>query len=182
MGPVAGGQLASNSKILEELVPGVKRLPELALRFVLSNPNVSAAISGMSTMQHVEDNVRIASDPVSFTDEDKAALGEHLERMKKMSELYCTGCGYCMPCEAAEVAIPGIFAAYNLGRVYGLWDIARANYARIGVEAWCPGAKADACTECGICEEKCPQNIPIRKQLKEAHEALVLPGDKDAKE
>jgi hypothetical protein len=70
------------------------------------------------------------------------------------------------------VAIPKIFDRYNRGRVYGLWDSAREDYARLGT-GWDKGAKADACVECGECEEKCPQNIPIRQQLKEAHEALT---------
>jgi hypothetical protein len=64
-----------------------------------------------------------------------------------------------------------------MGRVYGLWDHARKTYARIGSNKWDKGAKADACIECGACEPKCPQNIPIRKQLAEAHAALA---DEDA--
>lgn len=171
MGPVGGGRLGDSSEVLETLVPGVKRVPELALRFVLSNPNVTVALSGMSTMQQVEENLATASDEVSLTAEDTAAIAEHLDRLKGMAELYCTGCGYCQPCPN-EVAIPKIFDRYNRGRVYGLWDSARADYARIG-KGWDKGAKADACTECGECEEKCPQNIPIREQLKEAHKALT---------
>jgi len=172
MGPVAGGRLGAPSNVLESLVPGIERVPELALRFVLSNPNVTIALSGMSTMQHVTENLAVASDAVSLTDDDKAAIDEHLRQMGKMAELYCTGCGYCMPCEAAKVNIPAIFEAYNYGRVYGLWDLARRRYAGIRNGKEDRNQTAEACTECGKCEEKCPQNIPIRRQLKEAHEAL----------
>jgi len=170
MGPVGGGRLGVGSDVLADMVPGVRRVPELALRFVLSNPNVTVALSGMSTMRQVEENLATAADPVSLSDEDRAAIDEHLVRLKDLADLYCTGCGYCQPCPE-DVAIPKIFDRYNRGRVYGLWESARADYARLGT-GWDKGKKADACVECGECEEKCPQNIPIRQQLKEAHEAL----------
>ncbi len=171
MGPVAGGRLGVDSEVLGGLIPGVERVPELALRFVLANPNVSVALSGMETMRQVEENLATAADEVSLTDEDKAAIEAHLERLKGLADLYCTGCGYCLPCPQ-EVAIPKIFERYNWGRVYGLWKPARKQYAQIGKLPWMKGANAAACVDCGQCEDKCPQNIPIRKQLKEAHEAL----------
>jgi predicted aldo/keto reductase-like oxidoreductase len=170
MGPVAGGRLGDSSDVLAGLVPGIERVPELALRFVLANPHVSLALSGMSTLAQVEENVRVAADPVALTATDQDAIAAHLERLKKMADLYCTGCNYCLPCPQ-DVAIPKIFERYNRGRVYGLWDNARTVYANLGHE-WDKGRRADACTGCGACEAKCPQRIPIRQQLKEAHQAL----------
>jgi hypothetical protein len=169
MGPVAGGRLGVSSPVLEELMPGVNRVPELALRFVLSNPNVCVALSGMSTMQHVQENVVTAADAVSLTEGDRTAIEAHLGRLKSMADLYCSGCGYCLPCPQG-VAIPRVFQAYNEARVYGLWEHARHNYANWRQD-W--GAQADACVECGECEIKCPQHIPIREQLREAHAALT---------
>lgn len=92
-----------------------------------------------------------------------------MARLKAMADLYCTGCEYCLPCPQG-VNIPHIFAKYNEARVYGLWDAAREAY-----QAWTrvSGERADACVECALCEEKCPQHIPIREQLKEAHQALM---------
>jgi predicted aldo/keto reductase-like oxidoreductase len=139
------------------------------LRFVLSNPNVCVALSGMSTMQQVTENLAIAAESVSLTAEEKAAIDEHLERLKGMADLYCTGCSYCMPCPQ-EVNIPHIFQKYNEARVYGLWEAATDAYINW---RWVSGKPADACVECGECETKCPQHIPIREQLKEAHEALT---------
>jgi len=167
MGPVGGGRLGADSEVLAQLAPGIARVPELALRFVLSNPNVSLALSGMSTMQQVEENLATAADAAPLTEEQLAAIAEHLERLRGMAELYCSGCGYCQPC-AHEVRIPDVFGLYNIGRVYGLWDVARSRYAR-AVER---GRGANLCLECGECEEKCPQKLPIRAQLKEAHAAL----------
>ncbi|MGC9397086.1 MAG: aldo/keto reductase [Anaerolineae bacterium] len=173
MGPVAGGRLGVRSEVLANLVPGVDRVPELALRFVLSNPGVTVALSGMGTMQMVEENVVTAADTVSLTEEDKAVIREHVGRLAEMAKLYCTGCKYCQPCPM-EVNIPHIFELYNLGQVYGLWDYAKDNYATFPDSPWIGGKQADACIECGECEEKCPQNIQIREQLKLAHAALSM--------
>jgi predicted aldo/keto reductase-like oxidoreductase len=70
------------------------------------------------------------------------------------------------------VNIPRIFELYNLGQVYGLWSVATEGYAKLP-ERRNGGQQADECIECGECEEKCPQNIEIRDQLKAAHSALT---------
>jgi len=72
------------------------------------------------------------------------------------------------------VNIPHIFELYNLGQVYGLWEYAKDGYATFPDSPWIGGKQADACIECGECEEKCPQNIQIREQLKMAHAALTV--------
>jgi hypothetical protein len=172
MGPVAGGRLGSSSQVLTGLVPGIERVPELALRFVLSNPGVTVALSGMSTLQQVEENLITASDQVSLSPEDVAAIRQHVDRLAEMANLYCTGCKYCLPCDQ-EVNIPYIFEMYNLDQVYGLWDVARENYEKFPDSPWIGGKRADECIECGDCEEKCPQRIQIREQLKTAHAALM---------
>lgn len=171
MGPVGGGRLGADSEVLRGMVRGVERVPELALRFVLSNPNVTVALSGMSTMQQVEENLATCEGEAALSESDKALLAEHIERLEKMADLYCTGCKYCLPCPQ-NVDIPRIFDFYNTGRVWGLWDIARKHYGNMSRDGN-SGKPADACVGCGQCEDKCPQNIPIRRQLKEAHEALT---------
>ena len=171
MGPVAGGNLGVDSEILGKIVPGVSRVPELALRFVLSNPNVTMALSGMSTMQQVEENLQTTAAAIHLSATDLAAIGEHMVRLEELSKLYCTGCKYCMPCPQG-VAIPSILRKYNLGRVYGLWASASTAYAGIGTTEWDPGKHADACRECGACEAKCPQKLPIMAELKQAHAKL----------
>jgi predicted aldo/keto reductase-like oxidoreductase len=168
MGPVGGGRLGADVDVFRGAVPRIQRVPELALRFVLSNPHISVALSGMSTMAQVEENLRIAGDPTALRPADQAAIREQLRRLQKMADLYCTGCKYCLPCEHG-VNIPGIFEQYNLGRVYGVWDHARKVYGWFSKDK----KSADLCVDCGGCEEKCPQHIPIRQQLKEAHAALV---------
>jgi predicted aldo/keto reductase-like oxidoreductase len=172
MGPVAGGQLDTPSQALGGIVQSVSNIPELAMRFVLANPSVDVALSGMSTIQQVEENLATCSDPLPLTDDHYEQIRLHLEQLKKMSDLYCTGCGYCTPCPE-NIPIPKIFDLYNKARVYDILDSAKQGYARIGSNPNNPEKNADACTECGACEKKCPQNIPIRQQLKEAHRMLA---------
>lgn len=168
MGPVGGGQLGASSEVLQGILPGIKRVPELALRFVLSNPGVSVALSGMSTMEQVEENLKTCSEPISLSSADRHAVEEHLERLDKMRDLYCSGCGYCKPCPQG-VDIPQVFQIYNDARVYGLWDHARGTYEWLKSEK----ASADFCSECGSCLEKCPQKIAIPDRLKEAETVLA---------
>jgi hypothetical protein len=172
MGPLGGGRVSGLPKELsQKLGINVKSNAELALRFVFANPNVDCALSGMGNIQMVEENSRISAnrEPLSF-DEVEAINGIMIEN-EKLSDLYCTGCGYCLPC-SQKVNIPQIFRMMNYYRIYGIKDYARNGYAEIGTNVWIPGTHADACIECGECELKCPQKIQIIDQLKECHEVL----------
>lgn len=171
MGPVGGGRLAAPSHILEKSIDAeVKSTPEVALRFVLGNPNVSCALSGMGSMKMVEENVRVASieEPLSKQDWDK--INAMLEETKKLADLYCTGCDYCMPCPEG-VKIPRVFQLMNYHKVYGLTEYAKKEYAKFGKKEDA-GQHPSVCIECGACEAKCPQKIKIREQLKETIEVL----------
>lgn len=171
MGPVGGGRLGMASEKLASLVPGVGSTAELALRFVLANPNVTIAFSGMSNEEQVRENCATASREEALTSDEIAAIAQTLEDNKKLAELYCTGCEYCLPCPQC-VGIPQAFAAMNMHRVWGLTEHARHMYAHLGPENDKGLLQAEACIECGQCEEKCPQNIKIMEQLKETHAAL----------
>lgn len=173
MGPVGGGRLAAPSETIMRMIPGgVKSSAEAALRFVLANPNVTCAISGMNAVAQVEENVATASREEPLSAKEKDAIAAALAETKKLADLYCTGCGYCMPCPN-EVNIPENFRYMNYHRVYGITDWSKRMYARLGTENWwIKGKKAADCVACGECEPKCPQNIPIMEQLKETAETL----------
>lgn len=167
MGPVGGGKLGAPSPAISNLLPGkVKSSADIALRFVLSNPNVTCALSGMGSVKMVEENVITASNENQLSERELEDIKASMEENKNLEKLYCTGCNYCMPCPH-EVNIPLNFQLMNYHRVYGLTDYARSQYKDIGNVDWYKGKKAEECIECGICEEKCPQKIEIRKQLKE---------------
>jgi predicted aldo/keto reductase-like oxidoreductase len=96
-----------------------------------------------------------------------------MKENERLAGLYCTGCKYCMPCPAG-LNIPEIFTIMNFHRVYQITGFAKNVYAEIGKVPWRNFKDASACVECGICEEKCPQKIPIREQLKETHRTLAV--------
>jgi hypothetical protein len=170
MGPVGGGRLAPPSERIRGMVGGAKSTPEIALRFVLSNPYVTLALSGMSSLDMVEENVATASRDEPLSAQERQRVSEALEETQRLLDLYCTGCGYCMPCPN-NVSIVENLEALSYYKVWGLEGPARERYARLGKK----GKKwtwAAACTECGECEPKCPQNIPIRERLKETAATL----------
>jgi len=171
MGPVGGGRLGMSSEKLEGLIKAAST-PELALRFVLANPKVSVAFSGMSDMDQVEENCATASREEALSPQELENIEAALIENNKLADLYCTGCDYCMPCPN-NVGISRCFAAMNLHRVWGLTEHAKSMYRRLGPDNRRGMLQADACVECGQCEPKCPQNIPIIEQLKETHKALA---------
>lgn len=176
MGPVGGGRLGGLSPELAQMVPGgVASNPEAALRFVFANPNVSTAISGMGNTAMVDENVATASREDAMALDELARVRAALDEAQKFAKLYCTGCRYCMPCPHG-VNIPRCFGLMNYHRVYGLTDFAQREYRRMPKERTEGDEEAKlyaaACTECGECEPKCPQKIPIIAQLRETHAAL----------
>jgi len=166
MSPVGGGRLSMPSELSERLLGKNISTPELALRFVLGNKNVDCAISGMGNMDMLEGNLKVANDAVPMTEDDfrKAAL--MMDELKKLSDLYCTGCDYCLPCPM-DINIPHIFNAYTYHNVYGLSTQAKNMWNANR------GAPAGDCTGCGVCEEKCPQKIKIVDKLREVSGVLA---------
>ena len=155
-------------------------MPELALRFVLSNRHVTCALSGMSRMTDVDANIMTVSDLRLLTEAEWDAVKGALDRLQGHARLYCTGCNYCMPCPHG-VNIPHNFSLMNYYRVYGLEAYATERY-RAQPSAFDPGdtarkprLRASACRACGVCMEKCPQHIAIIEQLADVER--VLGGD-----
>jgi hypothetical protein len=162
MGPVAGGRLSVIPKgVREETGMTNADAAELAVRFVLSHPAVHVALSGMGSVQMVEQNAA-AVDRGALSTDERATVTSMMDRSKELAQLYCTGCGYCLPCPHG-VNIPRAFELYNYFRVYGLEEYALAEYASL-VAA---GHDASVCIECGTCLERCPQHIQIPQQLRE---------------
>ena len=173
MGPVGGGRLGAPSKVILDLLPGkFTSSAELALRFVLANSNVNIALSGVSNIEQLEENVRVAENNTPLSAAELSQIEIMMKENERLAGLYCTGCNYCMPCPAG-LNIPEIFRTMNYHRVYKLTEFAKKNYAEIGKSPWMDFKNALACTECGECEGKCPQGLPIRKQLKETHKTLA---------
>ena len=175
MGPVAGGRLGAPSEVLQKMLKEKpKSTAELAMRFVLANENVDIALSGMSEMHMVLENAEIAKKGSELTPEEISDINKMIAENKELAKLYCTSCNYCKPCPQ-EINIPYLFGLMNDHRVYGLTEHSKKAYEiALSGKGWHKSKSPDVCTECGECEEKCPQKLPIIKQLKETHKALGL--------
>ena len=124
----------------------------------------------MSDRKQLMENLRVANLRTPLTASAKRQVQRALQEIKKLSELYCTACGYCMPCPHG-VNIPANFNLMNLHRVWGLTEIARQRYAKM-TNRERGGLNASYCKQCGACMPKCPQDIDIIKQLEETDAAL----------
>jgi len=162
MGPVGGGRLSAPTELYAKLTGGAS-IPtyELAFKFVLGNPDLNCALSGMQTLDMVKQNAALASKAEGFSKDEWQQLGSAMEDLKKFSELYCTGCKYCQPCPAG-IEIPAIFNMYTYHNVYGLTGHAQHMFNEYVKK----GGKLHAdCKNCGFCEKKCPQHLQIRELL-----------------
>lgn len=174
MEPVRGGALAGSVPPQVQAVwdeAPVRRSPaEWALQWVWNHPQVSFLLSGMSTMEQVEQNLRAAdaSRPGLLTAEELALVARVRDLYRELSPVPCTACRYCMPCPQG-VDIPGVFELYNDAHMYG--NLARQQMAYRDFLA--DGERADSCTACGECVEKCPQGIAVPEWLERAQAFLA---------
>lgn len=188
MEPLRGGRLVNNlpakaKELFEEYK--IKRTPaEWAFRWLWNQKEVTCVLSGMNSLEMIEENVNNASSSKigEFTKEDEKLLKEVVKAINEKMKVGCTGCGYCMPCPK-KVDIPGTFSAYN--KLY-----TDGKYIALKEYTMCTALRKDStsasnCIDCGKCEKHCPQGIEIRKELKDARKKLEGPlykvGSKIAK-
>jgi predicted aldo/keto reductase-like oxidoreductase len=176
MEPLRGGALANPPETVRAIFASSaqKRTPaEWALRWVWNQPEVSLLLSGMSAMPQVQENLRVAGDSGAGTlaAGDLELIARAKEKFEERTAIPCTRCGYCMPCPNG-VNIPFNFELYNAAEMYEDVAAARFRYLRFMGD----GEKASACIGCRVCEEKCPQKIPISEWMPKA--AAVLGGPK----
>ena len=170
MEPIGGGSLAVKPpKEIQEIWDEAKTKrsqAEWALQWVWNHPEVSVALSGMSTMQQVVENVESASrsGPNTLTEKELQLVERVRRKYSEYGYIGCTGCRYCMPCPNG-VAIPEIFALINQhymkrGDRDAEQEVVKKYNETVGKEN---GVKN--CKQCGKCEELCPQHLPIRNLI-----------------
>ncbi len=173
MEPLLGGQLVNPPPQIQALwdTAAKKRsAADWALQWLWNQPEVSVVLSGMSTMQQVEENVASASvSGVGTLTAEELALVERVRaRLKELCPIPCTQCAYCMPCPNG-VDIPRNLRIYNDGLVYNKVEQARGIYRWLSQDVH---AGADACIQCRECEDKCPQSIPISEWMPVVRQVL----------
>jgi hypothetical protein len=180
MEPILGGKLVNPPPPIQALWDTAvhkRTTAEWALQWVWNQPEPAVVLSGMSTLPQVVENVASAarSGVNTLTLAELALFDQIRKKYHELTAIPCTQCNYCMPC-SNHVDIPGNFAIYNGGLMYAKPDNARFQYAwmaemhRRGMTEANP--QAGQCQQCGECEEKCPQSIPIMKWLALVHEVL----------
>ena len=174
MEPLRGGKLVNLPEAAKKELAKSKNgytPAELGLRWLWNQKEVTCVLSGMNSIEMVEENIRIASDatPDHFTEEDFSLVENIKKIIREKEKVGCTGCRYCMPCPKG-VDIPANFYYYNLMYMEKKTS-ARFEFAQnMGMRK--EPAFASQCIECGKCEKHCPQHLPIREKLKEADKAL----------
>lgn len=175
MEPILGGRLANPPESVQALwdSASVRRSPvDWALQWLWNQPEVTVALSGMSDMEQVQQNIASAgrSGVGSLSEEELALVVRARETYEQLCPIPCTDCKYCMPCPNG-VNIPRNFSAYNGAVMYNQAENARRGYQRIPEDA-----RASACIQCRECEPLCPQSIPISEWMPEVDAALGQGG------
>ncbi|MDR1464497.1 MAG: aldo/keto reductase [Oscillospiraceae bacterium] len=169
MGPVGGGRLSAPTALSERTAGVSMPTYELALKYVLGNPYISCALSGMQDEDMLAKNAAVGSDETPLTPAEWEKIGASLEQLKRFSDLYCTGCAYCQPCPAG-IDIPKIFNCYTYHNVYELHTHAKGQFAEYREKG---GKTLVDCLACGFCERKCPQHIQVRRELERVEQVLA---------
>ena len=165
MEPVKGGNLVNLPEearaVLDALHGGSPA--SYAIRFAAGFPGMWMVLSGMSTLQQVEDNLAFMKDFQPLNETEMAAVEKVRAIFHSKDLIPCTACRYCTDGCPQHIAIPDIFAARNAKEIHRDWN---ADYYYSEV-CTAPGRRASDCLQCGKCEKVCPQHLPIRELLQE---------------
>lgn len=167
MEPVKGGYLASLRPEIEKKMKAVtpdKSIASWALRFCATLDGVMVVLSGMSTVEQMNDNIQTVKNLAPLSDAEKSCLKEVIEQLLSTPTVGCTGCRYCVDGCPNEIKIPDIIKSYNTVLTYGDHDQHHYQYKEVAGD----GHRAGDCIQCGQCESVCPQHLEITDILKKA--------------
>ncbi len=172
MEPVKGGTLAAPPAAVKDILTAAE--PDMspaswAIRYIASLENVMVVLSGMSTLEQMEDNTSYMKDFSGMTEEEQDTIKKAQKALADIPQIACTACKYCVDGCPMQIQIPSIFAAMNREMIFSQTEAARRAYAGAVKE---PHGKASQCIKCGACEDACPQHLPIRELLEKCAAAL----------
>ena len=169
MEPVKGGQLVklpeSAVKVLAGLHGGSPA--SYAVRYAASFEGIKMVLSGMSTMEQLEDNLGYMQDFKPLTEEEFAAVNKVREILIRENRIPCTACRYCTDGCPVHIDIPSLFSCMNARQVFSDWN--SDYYYELSIAN---NGKASDCIKCGKCEQICPQHLNIRELLVSVAEAF----------
>lgn len=146
---------------MKPLAGGAIEDATLAMRFVAANRNVTVTIPGMAEIAELQQNLAAVNDTTPLSDAEL----ERIEAIRKeLGTQFCRRCGYCTPCSVG-ISIPNMFVFEGYLSRYGLADWAKGRYDA-------QEKTASDCIGCGICETRCPYNLPIRQMLERTAKAF----------
>ncbi len=164
MNPLAGGLIPQNAERFDFLRRGESiSVVEAALRFNVSHPAISAALVGFSNKAHVDEAVSAVTDFAPYGHDAQVDLEQHI---LDSFDALCTGCRYCLPCPVG-LNVPGLMDAWNMNTLATGDDIEKTILQRLWYHWDLKPDAATECIQCGACEERCTQHLPILERLGE---------------
>ncbi len=173
MEPVKGGLLAYPPRVVREIFDAAGSelsYSSWAIRFAASLPGVLTVLSGMSTLEQVQDNVSYMRDFKPLTPEEQELVARATAALDAVEQIKCTACHYCADGCPVKMPIPDYFKAMNRLLLFENKDEAQKRYAQVLEKN---GVGADGCIGCGQCESACPQGLPIIELLAKTAEELA---------
>lgn len=172
MEPLRGGKLANPPKQIYQMMDDINYAyspANLGLQWVLSQPEVSVMLSGMSSLQQVKENILSANKSAigNFSDQEKKLIGKIKEFYDQRPNIPCTGCSYCKPCQM-DIDIPYVLKLYSQCLTYDYYEDALRLYSMFVP----PEKQTNRCIGCRICESRCPQGIKISEWMPQIHQKL----------
>ena len=166
MEPVKGGALADPIPKVKEVFDAANKevsYASWAIRYAASLDGIITVLSGMSTLEQMDDNLSFMRNFQPLTEQEQQIIRQAQEALNKDGSIPCTACHYCTDGCPKNIPIPEIFSVQNRQAVYPGWDKGKNEYTIATMNR----GKASECVECGQCEGACPQQLKIIKLLKD---------------
>lgn len=178
MEPIKGGSLANLPEEAEQLMkeynPNLS-IASWAIRFVASLDGVTCVLSGMNTLEQVEDNISFMKEFTPINDDEKEIINKVTDILNGLTSIPCTNCKYCIDYCPKNIDIPKLIGLYNMELLTKPTGFSpQGQYYRTYAKLDGVGIASD-CIECGSCVEKCPQHINIPEHMKEIKKVFEIP-------